>query len=93
MIQIMPFMRRCLSAIRRNMFSVQRHRSERERLAYVVLVLSVAALWFLVPHYISSAGQRYAIVMPSIIILYCGWGVWRYWGREKFPLKDESRKS
>lgn len=93
MIQTMAFIQRCLPAIRRNLFSIQRYRSGRERLAYVILVLSVGALLFLVPHYISSVGQRYAILMPSFLILYGGWGAWRYWGREKFPLKDENRKS
>jgi len=93
MIQTMAFFQRCLPAIRRNLFSVQRYRSGRERLAYVILLLSVGALVFLVPHYISSVGQRYAILMPFLLILYGGWGVWRYWGREKFPLKDETLTS
>jgi len=63
-------------------------------LAYAFLVLSVAAIVLLVPLYAPvTRSQRVAIVLPSVVVLYAGWGVWRYWGREKFPLRNETRTS
>lgn len=63
-------------------------------LAYAFLVLSVAAIMLLIPLYAPvTKGQKIAIVLPSVIVLYAGWGVWRVWGREKFPPRNETRTS
>lgn len=73
---------------------IQRYRSRRELLAYTALVISVAAIVLLIPLYAPvTKSQQVAIVLPSVLSLYAGWGVWRIWGREKFPLRDETRTS